>query len=72
MNTVELTSDVVRQHLLDRAKEYATKRNVALSAIAESAVKDSKFLARVSNGENFTIRTYQRVIDWLDEQERAA
>lgn len=69
LHTPELTTEAIRSHLLARAKAFAEPRKIALSAIAEAAVKDSKFLARVESGENFTVRTYQRVLDWLDEQE---
>lgn len=66
----DITADAVRQHLLDRAKAYADRSNTSLSAISMSAIKDSKFLANVERGDNFTLRTYQRVIDWLDAAER--
>jgi hypothetical protein len=69
---VELTADHVRKHLLDRAKAYSSATKTSLSAISQAAVKDSKFLANVEKGDNFTLKTYQRVIDWLDEQETGA
>lgn len=64
-----LTSDTVRQHLLDRAEAYIARRRSSLSFISQQAVADSKFLANVKKGDNFTIRNYQRVIDWLDAEE---
>lgn len=69
---VEITADAVRQHLLDRVQAYRDRTPMSLSAISMAAVQDSKFLANVAKGDNFTLKTYQRVIDWLDEQERAA
>lgn len=72
LNAPEISTDAIRSHILARAKAFAEPRKIALSAIAEAAVKDSKFLARVEAGENFTVKTYQRVLDWMDEQERAA
>lgn len=66
----EITSEHVRQHLLSRAQAYSDRRNVKFSHISLEAVNDSKFLANVARGSNFTLRTYQRVIDWLDERER--
>lgn len=65
-----LSADQVRQYLLDRAETYIKAHRSSLSFISQQAVADSKFLANVKNGQNFTIRNYQRVIDWLDEQER--
>jgi len=65
----DISSEQVRAYLLDRANTYVEKTGRALSFISTAAVKDSKFLGKVANGENFTIATYQKVIDWLDEQE---
>lgn len=67
---LEITAESVRQRLLDRATAYVERTNSSMSFISQQAVSDSKFLANVAKGDNFTLRTYQRVIDWLDEQER--
>jgi hypothetical protein len=69
---VEITAETVRRNLLARAAAFSEARKVSFSAISEAATKDSKFLARVQAGENFTIKSYQRVIDWLDQAEREA
>lgn len=68
----DISKEDIRHALLVRAKAYAMRRDCALSRIGEEAIRDSKFLARVEAGGNFTIETYQRVIDWLDAAERAA
>jgi hypothetical protein len=68
----DITAEAVRKNLLDRAAAFRDAHNQSFSAISEAATKDSKFLARVQAGENFTIRSYQRVIDWLDEAEAKA
>jgi hypothetical protein len=67
---VELTAEAVRTHLLERARAYVEANKSSFSHISQSALGDSKFLKRVEDGDNFTIKTYQRVMDWLDEQER--
>jgi uncharacterized protein (DUF1778 family) len=66
---VDISAEAVRQHLLDRAKAFSERTKTSFSAISQAAVADSKFLANVSRGSNFTVNTYQRVINWLDEQE---
>ncbi|MBN7755462.1 hypothetical protein JYP46_01380 [Nitratireductor aquimarinus] len=66
------TAETIRQELLKRANAYAQKHGKSLSFISEQAVKDSKFLAEVSRGRNFTIKTYDAVIGWLDSAERAS
>lgn len=65
-----INDDAIRQSLLRRAEIFRAETKISFSRISEDAVKDSKFLARVANGGNFTISTYQRVMDWLDAAER--
>lgn len=66
---VDLTADAIRRNLLSRAEAYAKARNTSFSAIGKESISDDRFLARVAAGGNFTLATYQRVIDWLDAQE---
>jgi hypothetical protein len=71
MEAQVLSSDDIRTALVARAEAFAMANNTSLSAIGLNAVNDTKFLIRVRDGLGFNIKTYQRVIDWLDEQERA-
>lgn len=72
MQTPVLSADDVRQHLIARAERYARDHRCSLSYIGEQAVSDGKFLLNVKGGANFTLRTYQRVIDWMDASGREA
>jgi len=65
------SAEDIRQTLLQRAEAFAKKRKVSLSRIGLEAIKDSKFLAEVKTGRNFTIDSYQRVINWIEAEERA-
>lgn len=69
MSTIDLSADTIRQKLIERAEAFAAKHRVSLSYIGVEALKDSKFLAEVKNGRNFTIRSYQAVMDWMDAEE---
>ncbi|MGI2036390.1 hypothetical protein ACRQ1B_28845 [Rhizobium panacihumi] len=64
-----ISEDDVRASLVARALRYAEAANTSLSAIGVASVGDSKFISRVQAGLNFNIKTYQRVMDWLDLQE---
>lgn len=64
---VEITADAVRQTLIARATAFSEAHGYSFSRIGDEALADSKFLARVRAGDNFTIKTYQRVIDWIDD-----
>ena len=70
--TLEISAADIRKALLYRARKYCSDHGTSLSAIGLAAVNDSKFLARVESGAGFNITTYQKVIDWLDEQATAA
>jgi hypothetical protein len=65
-----ITAEAVRATLIARATAFCAAHNYSLSRLGDEALKDSKFLSRVQAGDNFTIKTYQRVIDWIDERER--
>lgn len=69
---LDISANTVREHLLARARSFCEARKTSFSAIGDAAINDSKFLANVEKGENFTVRTYQRVIDWIDAAEREA
>lgn len=69
-NKIELTEHDIRETLINRASAYATRANTSLSAIGLASVNDGKFLGRVQNGLGFNIKTYQKVMDWLDAAER--
>lgn len=72
MTRPEIHADLIRQTLLDRAEAHAQASGCSLSAIGEAALRNGKFLNDVKNGANFTIRTFQRVMDWIDQSERDA
>ena len=65
-----IPSQVIRDTLIQRAEAFIKANKSSFSAIGLGAVNDSKFLGRVASGENFSVKTYQRVIDWMDEQEK--
>lgn len=67
----EITAHDIRNSLIERATAYAAKAKTSFSAMGIAAVGDSKFLSRVQNAEiGFNIKTYQKMVEWLDEAER--
>lgn len=68
---IEITERDIRNSLIKRAEAYAKQANTSLSAISADAVNDSKFLKRVKTPTiGFNIKTYQRMVEWLDDAER--
>lgn len=69
--TFEITETDIRESLISRAKAYSKATGASFSAISIAAVKDSKFLSRVENRKlGFNIKTYQKMVEWLDHAER--
>lgn len=57
----------IRAVLLWRAQSFTRLTGVPLSEIAKRSLNDPARLARLAKGHNFTIQTYERVMDWLDD-----
>lgn len=72
MNTSTITATQVRAALLLRIDSFIASSGMSASALGKAAVNDDRFVNRIRSGGNFTVELYQRVIDWLDEQERRA
>lgn len=66
----DITESAIRQHVLDRAAAYCAAHKTSFSKISGEATRDEKFLSRVQAGENFTVKSYQKVLDWLDRADR--
>lgn len=60
------TTETIREAILAKANTLVTARKTSFSAICTGAGVDSKFLSRVEARENFSVKTYQRVMDWMD------
>lgn len=69
VEATEITAAAVRGTLLSKANAFCEKHDYSLSRVGKDAINDSKFLARVRDGDNFTIKTYQTVIDWIDAKD---
>jgi hypothetical protein len=69
---IEHTEHSIREALVTRAEAYARAAKTSFSAMSIAAVNDSKFLSRVANPDlGFNIKTYQKMVEWLDEAEKA-
>jgi hypothetical protein len=69
---IAITADQVRSALLQRIDAFLTTHGMSASAFGKEVVRDDRFVNRIRNGGNFTVKTYQQVIDWLDAAEREA
>lgn len=69
MDASPITADQVRAALLKRVDAFLVRTGTSPSAFGKQVVSDDRFVKRIRDGGNFTIETYQRVIDWIDAQE---
>jgi hypothetical protein len=60
----------IRTALLRRAERFCALTERSRSDLGKRAVNDSHFLYRIENGEGFTVRTYQRVMDYITRETR--
>lgn len=68
---IDITESDIRSSLIARAEAYRKAAKTSFSAMGFAAVSDTKFLSRVENPEKgFSIKTYQKMVEWLDEAER--
>lgn len=67
-----ISETVVRANLIEHVDAFLELSGKSDSFVGEQSIKDSKFISRVRAGDNFTLRTYQRVLDWLDSAEASA
>lgn len=58
----------VRTALLTRARAYRRLTSQSFSAIGHKALNDPHFLHNVEQGKGFTLRTYQRVMDYIERE----
>lgn len=55
--------------LLDRIERHCSDRGIAESTFGRFAVNDGKFVARLRSGGSITLRTLERVEQFLDDAE---
>ncbi len=70
--TQVIPSEEIRASMLASVDRYIAATGKSDSFVGKEALKDDKFIARVRGGGNFTIRTYQRVLDWIASQMEGA
>lgn len=63
----------IREALLAAGGEYCRLQRatggdlVSLPKLARAIVNDKNFFRRVESGENFTINSYEQIMEWLDK-----
>lgn len=66
------TTRQLRDTLLERIDAYKAATAASDAKIGTDAVKDHKIIARIRAGGGCTVKMYGRLMDWLEEQMKAA
>ena len=59
--------ETLRHQLAQCLSLYESLTGVKPSAVSRRAVNDARFVDRVLAGEGFTVRTYDKVVQWLSD-----
>lgn len=58
----------LRTNLLQHARKYQRQSGLSLATIATKVMNDGKFFDRIENGGGFTVRTYEKCMQWFSER----
>ena len=64
-----LDGTVVREHLLARALNHCAVEGISLSTLSRRALNNGKFFDNLVNGRDFTVGTFDRLIQYMDAEE---
>lgn len=57
----------LRQHLLDLGAAYCAETGYASKTVAQKACGDFRFFERVQSGASFTVKTYDRALQFFSD-----
>lgn len=57
--------ETLRAHLFECAALFEEATGITPATVGKRALNDNTYFARISSGQGFTIRTYDKVMEWL-------
>ena len=57
--------ETLRHHLFECAALFERATGISPATVGKRALNDNTFFARMAEGQGFTVRTYDKVMDWL-------
>jgi hypothetical protein len=57
----------LKKNLRALGRAYLARRPYAQSTLWGRAAKDAQFMARLDSGKTFTVRTYDRTVQWFSD-----
>jgi hypothetical protein len=59
--------DELKRILLDVSSEFVRATGRKPSGVWASAVKDGRFMDRLDSGQTFTVKTFDRALQWFSD-----
>lgn len=59
--------ETLRHHLLKCAALFEEATDITPATVGKRALNDNTYFARIATGQGFTIRTYDKVMEWLSD-----
>lgn len=59
--------EILRQHLIDVASKFEAATGISVASIGKRSMNDNTLFARLAAGQGFTVKTYDRVIQWFSD-----
>jgi hypothetical protein len=57
--------ETLRHHLFLCVRAFERATDTTPATVGKRALNDNTFFARISEGQGFTVRTFDRVMEWL-------
>lgn len=64
---MRIMEETLRSHLHLLATRYAETLGVSVASVGKAALRDNTFFQRIEAGEGFTIRTFDRALQWFSD-----
>lgn len=58
----------LRQKLIDEAEALTKATGISEQSIGQFSIKDNTFFPRIRNGAGFTVKTYDRVMAFMETE----
>lgn len=59
--------ETLRAHLFELADAFEKSTGVSRPSIGKAALRDNTFFRRLSAGDGFTIKTFDKLIQWFSD-----
>ncbi len=59
--------ETLRKQLLDLCHRHGEASNLTPGVLGKASLRDHTFFRRIEQGENFTVKTFDKVVQWFSD-----